>query len=88
MSAPPGQIPGQRREPAAERRSRAELARTGGLVVLAILATLFAVLNLRQVKVDWIFGSGHAPLIVVIVLSLLAGIVLTYLAERLARRQR
>ncbi|HYM54123.1 MAG TPA: hypothetical protein VES97_02085 [Solirubrobacteraceae bacterium] len=88
MSAPKGQIPGQSREPKAERRSRGEMARTGGLVVLAILATLFAVLNVRQVKVDWIFGSNHAPLIVVIVISLLAGIVLTYLAERLARKRR
>jgi uncharacterized integral membrane protein len=88
MAAPPGQIPGPSSEPPAERRSRGEMARTGGLLVLAVLATLFAVLNLRQVKVDWIFGSGHAPLIIVIVISLLAGIVLSYLVERLAHRRR
>jgi uncharacterized integral membrane protein len=87
MSAPPGQIPDQLSEPQAERRSRGEMARTGAVVVLAVLATLFAVLNLRQVKVDWILGSGHAPLIIVIVISLLAGIVLSYLVERLARRR-
>jgi len=39
------------------------------------------------VKVDWIFGSGHAPLILVIVISVLAGIVLTYMAERISRRR-
>jgi putative membrane protein len=58
------------------------------LVVLAILITLFAVFNLGEVKVDWVFGSGRAPLIVVIVLSLLCGIVLTYFADRLYRRRR
>lgn len=71
-----------------KRRSNSELARSGVLVVLAVLITLFAVLNLKQVKVDWIFGSGHAPLIIVIVISLLVGIVLTYFAERLVRKRR
>jgi uncharacterized integral membrane protein len=69
-------------------RGRGELARSAALVILAVLITLFAVLNLKQVKVDWIFGSGHAPLIVVIVISLLVGIVLTYIAERVLRKRR
>ncbi|MGH2902862.1 MAG: hypothetical protein ACRDK7_04665, partial [Solirubrobacteraceae bacterium] len=46
-----------------ERRSRREVARTSALVVLAVLITLFAVLNTNKVKVNWIFGSGEAPLI-------------------------
>ena len=50
--------------------------------MLAILVTLFAVLNTDKVKVHWIFGSGEAPLIIVIVISLLVGIVLTHFAER------
>lgn len=50
--------------------------------MLAILITLFAVFNLDRVKVNWIFGSGRAPLIVVIVISLLVGILLTYAADR------
>ena len=57
-------------------------------LVLAALAIAFAVLNLNQVKVDWIVGSGHAPLIIVIVISLLVGIVFTHLAERVGRRRR
>lgn len=69
------------------KRSRRELARTLVLVGLAILITLFAVLNLSSVEVDWILGSGHAPLIVVIAISFLAGVVCTYLAERRARRR-
>jgi uncharacterized integral membrane protein len=70
------------------RKSGSETARSGLLVVLAILITLFAVFNLDEVKVDWIFGSGRAPLIIVIVVSLLCGIVLTYFADRLYRRRR
>jgi uncharacterized integral membrane protein len=62
--------------------------RTGGVLALAVLATVFAVLNLEEVKVNWIVGSGHAPLIVVIAISLLVGIVLAYLADRINRRRR
>ena len=54
---------------------------------MAILITLFAVLNLGEVKVNWIFGEGKAPLIIVIVISLLVGIVLTYAAERIVRKR-
>jgi uncharacterized integral membrane protein len=79
MSQPPPGPP--------QKRSRRELARTTGFVVLAVLITLFAVLNLESVEVNWIFGSGRAPLIIVIVISLLVGVLLTYLAERRARRR-
>lgn len=62
------------------------MARTALWVVLAILITLFAVLNLKSVKVDWIFGSSSAPLIIVIVISVLFGVVLTYIADRRGRK--
>ena len=75
-------------QPQARGRSRRERGRTVLLVVLAILATLFAVLNVNSVKVDWILGSGRAPLIVVIVISLLIGVVFTLFAERRASRRR
>ncbi len=74
--------------PAKSKRSNREMARTGGLVVLAVLATLFAVLNVEKVKVNWIVGSGHAPLIVVIVVSVLVGVVFTHFAERRSSRRR
>jgi uncharacterized integral membrane protein len=83
MSTPSTTKPSTRRAG----RSKGELARTGGMVVLAILITLFAVLNLKSVKVNWIVGSGHAPLIIVIVVSLLVGIVLTYAAERIIHKR-
>jgi uncharacterized integral membrane protein len=90
MSAPPGQLPGSESPPKkkAAKRARGELARSGALVILAVLITLFAVFNLKDVRVNWIFGSGNAPLIVVIVLSLLVGIVLSYFAERKVRKRR
>ena len=56
--------------------------------MLAVLVTLFAVLNTGKVKVDWIFGSGEAPLIIVIVVSLLVGVILTHFAERRGSKRR
>lgn len=58
------------------------------MLALIVLITLFAVLNLEKVRVDWIFGSGNAPLIVVIVISLLVGVVLTYFADRWSSKRR
>jgi hypothetical protein len=93
MSTPPEQPAAHDAKPGAPRRglsdrSPREILRNGGMLALVVLATLFAVLNLDEVKVDWVVGSGRAPLIVVIVISLLAGIVLTYLAGRINRRRR
>jgi uncharacterized integral membrane protein len=89
MAGPSAQIPGpETPQKRAERRPPSERARTAALVLLAVLITLFAVLNLDEVKVHWIVGSGHAPLIIVIVISLLVGIVLTYFTERRGRKRR
>jgi uncharacterized integral membrane protein len=86
MSAPPQSPEHQQAE--RPRRSRREQTRTAALVILSILITLFAVLNLNEVKVNWIVGSGHAPLIIVIAISLLVGIVLAHFAQRrVGRRQ-
>ena len=72
----------------ADRRSRRERSRTAAAVLLAILITLFAVLNVKDVKVNWIVGSGEAPLIIVIVVSLLVGGLLTHFAERRRAKKR
>jgi uncharacterized integral membrane protein len=88
MSAPSAQIPGSGAKPKRERRSKGERMRAVGPLVLAGIFIAFAVLNLNQVKVDWIVGSGHAPLIIVIVISVLVGIVLTHFAERVGRKRR
>ncbi len=71
-----------------QKRNRREVARTGLLVVLAVLMTLFAVVNLEKVEVKWIFGKTSTPLIIVILVSFLAGIVITHFAEMRYRRKR
>ena len=86
MSAP-AQIPAQGKQKVGA-RSRREVARTAASVALAILITLFAVFNLKEVKVSYVFGSGKAPLIIVIVISLLVGVVLTHFAERRTAKRR
>lgn len=89
MSASTGHVPGAAEKKQKPARRNRELARAMALLLLAGLAIAFAVLNAKSVKVDWILGSGHAPLIVVIVISLLVGVVLTHFAHSLARwRQR
>jgi uncharacterized integral membrane protein len=75
------QIPDQS-QPAHKRRPKREQRRTVALVLVAIVITLFAVLNVKQVQVNWIVGSGGAPLIIVIVVSLLVGFALGHLATR------
>jgi uncharacterized integral membrane protein len=71
-----------------QRRVRREQARTAGLVLLAVIATLFAVLNVKDVEVNWIFGKSSTPLIVVIVVSLLVGILLGHFAPLRSKRKR
>lgn len=88
MSAPSVQKSGRDSQPEAGRRQTRETARAGGLVVLAAIFIAFALANLNDVKVNWIIGSGRAPLIIVIVICLLVGVVLTYFADRLSRRRR
>jgi uncharacterized integral membrane protein len=72
----------------ARKRTQREVFRTGTIVALAILITLFAVFNLKEVKVSYVVGSGDAPLIVVIVISFLVGLVISYIAGRLPRKKR
>jgi uncharacterized integral membrane protein len=77
--------PGSSTTPA-ERRSRQERARLVAVAILAVVATLFAVLNLDQVKVHLLFGTPRLPLIVVIVVCLLIGTLFgTVLARRAGR---
>ncbi len=69
------------------KRSRRETVRTATMVALAVIVTLFAVLNVKQVEVNWIFGKTETPLIIVIVASLLVGVLFTHFAEVRNRRK-
>jgi uncharacterized integral membrane protein len=62
MSSPP---------PAPSHRQRAQLIAAGVAVALAVV---FALFNLKRVRVDWIFGSFQTPLIVVIVVTFALGL--------------
>jgi len=89
MPAPTGQAPTRSAEKANEkRRPRRELARSGLILVLAGLILAFAIANLNQVEVDWLIGTGHAPLIIVIAVSLVVGILLSHFTGRLNRWRR
>lgn len=68
-------------EPTKQESRRAPARTIAGGVVVA-LAALFAVLNLDEVKVNWIVTTGHAPLIVVIVVALGLGLAAGWLAGR------
>ena len=71
MSGEPNRPSTQQDEPpVTARRDRARLV--AGLI-LAAVGLAFALVNLRNVKVDWIVGSAHSPLILVIALSVLIG---------------
>jgi uncharacterized integral membrane protein len=76
----PGEI-----EPTGEKRPRRnsrEQTRLASAVVLAALSTAFAVLNLGHAKINYIFGTGHPRIIVVIVACLLLGGAIGWLAAR------
>jgi uncharacterized integral membrane protein len=76
-----------RQEPAAK-RNRREMARDLAVLAVVVLAIVFAVVNINSVSVDWIVGSGHAPLIIVIAISVIAGFVLGWYGQRSGARRR
>ena len=85
MSHDPDLLPGEAdHQPPAPRRERARLL--AGLI-LAGLGLAFALVNLRDVKVDWILGSARSPLILVIAVSVLIGVGIDRFAMRRARRR-
>lgn len=55
-----------------ERSSKDQARLIAGAIALGI-ALLFAVVNSEKVKVDWVVGSGKAPLVIVIAISFLLG---------------
>jgi uncharacterized integral membrane protein len=85
MDRDPNLLPSQQDEqPPAPRRDRARL--TVGLI-LGGLGLAFALVNLGNVKVDWIVGSAHSPLILVIAVSVLIGVGIDRVAVRHARKR-
>jgi uncharacterized integral membrane protein len=77
-----------RQEPTKPQRPRGEVARDVFVLGVVVVAIVFAVVNLDSVKVDWIVGSSHAPLIIVIAISVIAGFVLGRFAQRSGGQKR
>ncbi|QGH35077.1 DUF1049 domain-containing protein [Gracilibacillus salitolerans] len=46
-------------------------------VVFAVIIAIFAVINVDAVEVNYLFGTGQAPLILVILFSVLMGAIMT-----------
>lgn len=46
-------------------------------VIFAVIIAVFAVINIDPVEVNYLFGSGHAPLVLVILFSVLMGAMIT-----------
>ena len=57
-------------------------ARQIAALVLAALGIAFAVLNLDEVRVNWLLATWRTPLIVVIALSMVVGAALGFLVSR------
>lgn len=72
--APAGPGPASKRPagkpPAGSRGAQARLIAAGIAIALIVV---FAILNLGKVKVDWIVGSSHTSLTIVIAVSFLLG---------------
>jgi uncharacterized integral membrane protein len=83
-SIDPTTIPAQSRGTKNVRRDRARLLAAG---VIGALVAAFALLNLDDVKVHWLFATAQTPLILVIVLAFLLGVVVDRLLVLRARRR-
>jgi uncharacterized integral membrane protein len=85
MSVDPNLLPSQQDERRPARRR--ERARLTAALILGGLGVAFALVNLGNVKVDWIVGSAHSPLILVIAVSVLIGVGIDRLAVRRASKR-
>jgi uncharacterized integral membrane protein len=85
MSDPTERTPAKRPE---DKPDKTAGGRVAAAAVLGGIATIFAVVNLDDVKVDWVVGSWQTPLIVVIAVSMLLGAGLDRMLVHRARKRR
>jgi uncharacterized integral membrane protein len=75
--------PAAKQRPALVRKENRRLLL--GLLVGALVA-VFAVLNLDEVEVNWIFGTAQTPLIIVIAVTFILGALTGWIAGAARRR--
>jgi uncharacterized integral membrane protein len=68
------------------RRQKRDKARTVVWVAAAVVATALVLSNTQTVKIHWVAGTTHAPLIIALAAALLLGIVLGAFGARRGRR--
>jgi uncharacterized integral membrane protein len=85
MNADPNHLPDKQSEHRPALRERPRLIAG---IILGGLGLAFALVNLSNVKVDWIVGSAHSPLILVIIVSVLIGVGLDRVLVRVARKRK
>jgi uncharacterized integral membrane protein len=67
---------------------RRERARLVAVAILGAIGAAFALVNLRNVKVDWIVGSAKTPLIIVIVVCIGLGVGVDRIAVTRQRKRK
>jgi uncharacterized integral membrane protein len=70
-----------------KRRSPAERPRLVAAGILGAVVAVFALLNLGDVKVHWLFATGSTPLIVVIAFAFILGMLVDRLIIRAKRKR-
>ncbi len=75
MADPAAPTPSSRpaRKSSSSSPDRKQQARIAGATLCGVLVTVFALINLDEVDVNWVFGTWSTPLIVVVVLCFAAG---------------
>ena len=84
MTDPSDRAPAARPGDKPDKSGSARLVAAG---ILAAVAAVFAVINLDEVRVDWLVGSAQTPLIVVIAISMLLGAGIDRLLVRRKRKR-
>jgi uncharacterized integral membrane protein len=81
----PAETPEPKERKPAVRRARGRLLLG---IVIGVLGTIFAVLNLDETKVNWIIGTWSTPVILVIVVSFAIGVIVDRAVGTLHRRRK
>jgi uncharacterized integral membrane protein len=83
--AEPSAVPERRPKSSPDRKQQARIAAAG---LCGVLVTVFAIANLGEVDVNWVFGTWSTPLILVVVLCFAAGMAVDRVLVRRSRRER